>query len=199
MLFFFFFKHEDPDSPMSSSQNLRKLASDKPATLIQSPVQQVKSATSFSSNNNSNGQHNHHQDVVDDLTPPMPLSPKSPVRSHSVHSTSSMNGNNTNTTVDHTQTLQLQQQQKQIGTLIDELQSLRVECENIKKNAARSQQEIKSAYENELNELRRAHDDQMRKLHKNIQDIIVEIDDEKKTRLALQVELERLKKTIMNN
>lgn len=184
---------------MSSSQNLRKLASDnKPTTLIQSPVQQVKSATSFSNNNNNNGQHNHQDGGADDLSPPMPLSPKSPVRSHSVHSTSSMNGN-INPTVDNTQTLQLQQQQKQIGTLIEELQSLRVECESIKKNAARSQQEIKSAYENELNELRRAHDDQMRKLHKNIQDIIVEIDDEKKTRLALQVELERLKKTIMNN
>lgn len=124
-----------------------------------------------------------------DITPPMPIS--SPVRSHSVHSgaSSGINGAGLLDPV----------YMKQISSLVEELQTLRNEVESMKKSAVKSQQEMKSAYESEINELRRSHEEQMKKLQKNFQDVIVEIDDEKKTRLALQVELERLKKTIMNN
>jgi septal ring factor EnvC (AmiA/AmiB activator) len=39
-------------------------------------------------------------------------------------------------------------------------------------------------------------DEQLVKFQKKLKDLVDEIDDEKKTRLALQVELERIKKTI---
>ena len=50
----------------------------------------------------------------------------------------------------------------------------------------------------ELVDLKKVHDEQMKKMQRKLVDLIGEIDEEKKTRLALQVELERLKKTIMN-
>ena len=52
---------------------------------------------------------------------------------------------------------------------------------------------------NELNSTKTQHENQLKKMNRNFTDLINEIDEEKKTRLALQVELERLKKTIEVN
>lgn len=52
---------------------------------------------------------------------------------------------------------------------------------------------------NELSTTKTQHENQIKKITRNFTDLINEIDEEKKTRLALQVELERLKKTIEVN
>jgi predicted RNase H-like nuclease (RuvC/YqgF family) len=83
-------------------------------------------------------------------------------------------------------------------TLVDEMSTLRHELDEVKKNATKNQAEYASV-QSELNNLRKLHDDQIKRMEKQMHDLIAEIDDEKKTRLALHVELERLKKTIMNN
>ena len=83
------------------------------------------------------------------------------------------------------------------GSLVDDMASLRQELDTVRKSSAQTQNEYKNV-QNELNDLKKTHDDQMKKMQKKLHDLITEIDEEKKTRLALQVELERLKKTIMN-
>ncbi|CAF0913185.1 unnamed protein product [Brachionus calyciflorus] len=80
----------------------------------------------------------------------------------------------------------------------DDLVQLRQEIEAIKQ----SNHEVVGEYrkvQNELVEVRKQHEEQMKKMQKKLNDLIFEIDEEKKTRLGLQVELERLKKTIMLN
>ena len=84
------------------------------------------------------------------------------------------------------------------GTFADELAVLKLELDTVRKSSAQTQHEYKNV-QNELNDLKKTHDDQMKKMQKKLHDLITEIDEEKKTRLALQVELERLKKTIMSN
>ena len=84
------------------------------------------------------------------------------------------------------------------GTFADELAVLKLELDTVRKSSAQTQNEYKNV-QNELNDLKKTHDDQMKKMQKKLHDLIAEIDEEKKTRLALQVELERLKKTIMSN
>ena len=83
-------------------------------------------------------------------------------------------------------------------TFADELAVLKLELDTVRKSSAQTQHEYKNV-QNELNDLKKTHDDQMKKMQKKLHDLITEIDEEKKTRLALQVELERLKKTIMSN
>lgn len=80
----------------------------------------------------------------------------------------------------------------------DDLASMKQEIDLIKQSSIEMQNEYKKV-QNELVEVKRHHDDQMKKMQKKLNDLIFEIDEEKKTRLALQVELERLKKTIMLN
>jgi predicted nucleic acid-binding Zn-ribbon protein len=84
------------------------------------------------------------------------------------------------------------------GTFADELAVLKGELDTVRKSSAQTQNEYKNV-QNELNDLKKTHDDQMKKMQKKLHDLITEIDEEKKTRLALQVELERLKKTILSN
>ena len=83
------------------------------------------------------------------------------------------------------------------GSLADDLAVLKQELDTVRKNSAQTQNEYKNV-QNELNDLKKTHDDQMKKMQKKLHDLVTEIDEEKKTRRALQVELERLKKTIMN-
>ena len=82
-----------------------------------------------------------------------------------------------------------------MSRLLDEIQALKGELDVVRKESARTQNDHKGM-QSELGEIKRAHDEQMKKMQKRLQDLVSEIDDEKKTRLALQVELERLKKTI---
>ena len=82
--------------------------------------------------------------------------------------------------------------------LLDEIGMLKEELEAMKKNSAQIKTEFKQV-KVELGDLRSLHDEQMRKMQRKLFDMVTEIDEEKKTRLALQVELERIKKTIMNN
>lgn len=82
-------------------------------------------------------------------------------------------------------------------SLIDEISYLKEELDSIKKNSSQIQNDYKSV-QIELVDLKKVHDEQMKKMQRKLVDLIGEIDEEKKTRLALQVELERLKKTIMN-
>lgn len=162
-------------SPLSSMQPLQ--ANMQPAhqlytQQIQQQQQQPQQATFH---------HPTHSDVIREQTPPSPvLAGQSPLRSNSIlgHSASAS----------HMQQI----------NLMDELGALRLELDQVKKNSVKSQSDYKQV-ENELNELKKVHDEQMKKMQKRLQDLISEIDEEKKTRLALQVELERLKKTIMNN
>jgi SH3 domain-containing kinase-binding protein 1 len=79
--------------------------------------------------------------------------------------------------------------------LLDEIQSLKGELDVVRRESARTHQDHKGL-QSELGDIKRAHEEQMKKMQKRLQDLVSEIDDEKKTRLALQVELERLKKTI---
>ena len=81
--------------------------------------------------------------------------------------------------------------------LIDEIGFLKQELEVVRKSSAQIQTEYKNV-QSEMADLKKSHDEQMKKMQKNLQDLVTEIDEEKKTRLALQVELERLKKTVMN-
>jgi predicted nucleic acid-binding Zn-ribbon protein len=81
--------------------------------------------------------------------------------------------------------------------LIDEIGFLKQELEVVRKSSAQIQTEYKNV-QSEMADLKKSHDEQMKKMAKNLQDLVTEIDEEKKTRLALQVELERLKKTVMN-
>jgi len=82
--------------------------------------------------------------------------------------------------------------------LIDELKSLKLELDTVKKDSSQFQTDFKSV-QTELLEFKKIQEEQTKKMQRKLQDLINEIDEEKKTRLALQVELERLKKTIMNN
>jgi hypothetical protein len=82
-----------------------------------------------------------------------------------------------------------------MNTLMEEIQNLKGELDLVKKESTRTNSDYKGL-QSELGEIRRGHDEQMKKMQKRLQDLISEIDEEKKTRLALQVELERLKKTI---
>jgi SH3 domain-containing kinase-binding protein 1 len=83
-------------------------------------------------------------------------------------------------------------------SLLEEISLLKQELDSVRKDSGQIQNDYKLV-SGELSELRKNHDDQMKRMQKKLQDLISEIDEEKKTRLALQVELERLKKTIMNN
>ena len=82
-----------------------------------------------------------------------------------------------------------------MSTLVEEIQHLRQELDLVKKESTQTHNDYKQV-QTELSEIKKGHDEQMKKMQKRLQDLISEIDDEKKTRLALQVELERLKKTI---
>lgn len=82
-----------------------------------------------------------------------------------------------------------------INNLVDEIQVLRQELDSIRKESSQTHADFKSV-QSELGEVKKSHDEQMKKMQKRLQDLISEIDDEKKRRLALEVELERLKKTI---
>ncbi len=84
------------------------------------------------------------------------------------------------------------------ASLIEEISLLKQELDSVRKDSGQIQIDYKLV-SGELSDLRKSHDDQMKKMQKKLQDLVSEIDEEKKTRLALQVELERLKKTIMNN
>jgi hypothetical protein len=84
------------------------------------------------------------------------------------------------------------------ASLVEEVSLLKQELDGVRKDSTQIQLDYK-VVSGELNELKKNHDDQMKKMQKKLQDLIVEIDEEKKTRLALQVELERLKKNLMNN
>lgn len=82
--------------------------------------------------------------------------------------------------------------------LIDDIGFLKQELESVRKNSTQIQNDYRLV-QAELVDMKRVHEEQMRKMQKRLQDMVTEIDEEKKTRLALQVELERLKKTIMNS
>jgi hypothetical protein len=82
--------------------------------------------------------------------------------------------------------------------LLDEIHTLKNELDTVKKNSNQIKTDFKQV-QNELIDLKMQHDDQMKKMQRKLFDLINEIDEEKKTRLALQVELERIKKTLMNN
>lgn len=84
------------------------------------------------------------------------------------------------------------------GSFADELALLKLELDTVRQNSFQTQFEYKNV-QTELNDIKKSHESQMNKMEKKMFDLISEIDEEKKTRLALQVELERLKKTIMNN
>lgn len=80
---------------------------------------------------------------------------------------------------------------------IDEINTLKSEIESLKKITF----QLASDYQTLQNESRLAKqssDDNINKLQKRLKDLIDEIDDEKKTRMSLQVELERLKKTVQS-
>ena len=119
----------------------------------------------------NNSHHNHHHGITNGIS-----SASSGINLTNGHSSSSF----------------ISQQ-----SLIDEVAYLKDELDTIKKNSTQSQSDYKSV-QNELNDLKKVHDEQMKKMQRKLVDLINEIDEEKKTRLALQVELERLKKTIMN-
>lgn len=74
--------------------------------------------------------------------------------------------------------------EKEIGSLKEELAVARSENQGLQV---------------ELSTFRNQHDEQVKKLQLQMLDLVGEIDEEKKTRLAFQVELERMKKTIMTN
>jgi chromosome segregation ATPase len=82
--------------------------------------------------------------------------------------------------------------------ITEEMSNLKIELESMKKMSSQVQSDYKQV-QTELSDLKKLHEEQMKKMQKRLNDLINEIDDEKKTRLALQVELERLKKTIANN
>ena len=107
---------------------------------------------------------------------------------------------NTSTTIKTDSVSSSPSNQNQIDNsiLIDELKSLKLELDTVKKDSSQFQTEFKSV-QTELLEFKKIQEEQTKKMQRKLQDLINEIDEEKKTRLALQVELERLKKTIMNN
>jgi hypothetical protein len=107
---------------------------------------------------------------------------------------------NTSTTIKTDSVSSTPSNQNQIDNsiLIDELKSLKLELDTVKKDSSQFQTEFKSV-QTELLEFKKIQEEQTKKMQRKLQDLINEIDEEKKTRLALQVELERLKKTIMNN
>lgn len=74
--------------------------------------------------------------------------------------------------------------EKEIGYLREELAEARSENQGLQV---------------ELSTFRSQHDEQVKRLQLQMLDLVGEIDEEKKTRLAFQVELERMKKTIMTN
>lgn len=51
----------------------------------------------------------------------------------------------------------------------------------------------------QLGSMKSKHEEQIKKMQRILEDLVSEIDEEKKTRLALHVEIERLKKNITLN
>lgn len=79
-----------------------------------------------------------------------------------------------------------------------DLSAMRQEIESLKQSALDAQTESKQV-KMELIEIKKINEEQTKKMTKKMNELILEIDEEKKTRLALQVELERLKKIIWHN
>lgn len=79
-----------------------------------------------------------------------------------------------------------------------DLSAMRQEIESLKQSAMDAQTESKQV-KMELIEIKKINEEQTKKMTKKMNELIMEIDEEKKTRLALQVELERLKKIIWHN
>ncbi len=73
--------------------------------------------------------------------------------------------------------------------IFSEVDSLRDQLNSVKSENKFIKEELKG--------LRAEQEEAMRKMKKKFADLVSEIDEEKKTRLALQVELERIKKNIM--
>ncbi|RNA32855.1 hypothetical protein BpHYR1_017175, partial [Brachionus plicatilis] len=82
--------------------------------------------------------------------------------------------------------------------VLDDLSALRQEVETLKVSAAEAHNESERV-KVQLDQLKKINEEQTKKMTMKMNELIFEIDEEKKTRLALQVELERLKKTILLN
>ncbi len=72
---------------------------------------------------------------------------------------------------------------------------MREEIETLKRTTDQILNDYKQL-QHETRMQKQSYDDQIQKLQKALKDLVEEIDEEKKTRLALQVEIERLKKTV---
>ena len=81
--------------------------------------------------------------------------------------------------------------------LFDEINLLKEEIENVKMSSSKIQTDYQRV-QGDIVDMKKSHDEQMRKMQRIVNELINEIDEEKKTRLALQVELERIKKNLMN-
>ncbi len=189
-------KDEDDDSASVKHSN----SYEKQPTLVQTSTtttsQQQQLEDLESASNQFMSKNPHMQDMSRQQTPvqqqqQLPRSPTSPTRPvSSVSSTAtSTSAQFAAAAVNNTAS------QAIMTTLMDEIQNLKSELDLVKRESAKTNAEHKSV-QSELAELKRGHDEQMRKMQKRLQDLVNEIDEEKKTRLALQVELERLKKTI---
>lgn len=77
----------------------------------------------------------------------------------------------------------------------EEVQHLKAELDTLKQLTLKLSNDYKQL-QNETRTQKQTYDDQITRLQKKLKDLVDEIDDEKKTRLALQVELERIKKSI---
>ena len=162
-------KEELPLSPtINSPQMIRNFQETSVTSRQQTPTSPKSSPLSF---NQLNSHHNSNY-------------------LNSVGNSSSSSG--VNLTNGHNSTNCISQQ-----SLVDEIGLLKEELDSIKKNSTQMQNDYKTV-QSELTDLKKIHEEQMKKMSRKLVDLISEIDDEKKTRLALQVELERLKKTIMN-
>lgn len=158
----------------------------------------TENETSIDKSTTINGQQYHNNNVasspinqngkksaaenVNNSRQTTPISPKlSPSSTHDLISTSVVS-NITNAST---------------NSLLEEITILKQELDTVRKDSSQIHLDYKSV-SGELSDLRNKHEDQMKKMQKKLENLVIEIDEEKKTRLALQVELERLKKTIMN-
>lgn len=80
----------------------------------------------------------------------------------------------------------------------DEFNSLKMEMEAMKKLTSQIVADLKMV-QSEASASKQASQEQILKMQKQLKELIDEIDEEKKTRLSLQVELERVKKTVSHH
>jgi SH3 domain-containing kinase-binding protein 1 len=77
----------------------------------------------------------------------------------------------------------------------EEIKNLKQEIELLKEFTTKLSNDYKQL-QIESKSQKQSNDEQLQKFQKKLKDLVEEIDEEKKTRLALQVELERIKKTL---